>query len=245
MEDKFQGIRFGYEEQDVEDLPSNAATIAADCDAAVVVVGRDKEWETEGQDIPMFELPGQQVRLIQGVSKICKRVIVVVQTGIPVEMTKWIDRVQGDLTETALFFPIGYGLSYTKFALTPIDISTTILRRETRLTLTVRVDNLGGFKGPGRQTVIAWLAPKGITTLQRPKKQVCAFAKSGSLISGESVKVRLEIDVYAFGVFDPEKSLWVVDANTQFDILVGMTAVDITPCWAVEVPEEIIWIHRI
>lgn len=136
-------------------------------------------------------------------------------------------------------------MSYTKFALTPIDISTTILRRETRLTLTVRVDNLGGFKGPGRQTVIAWLAPKGITTLQRPKKQVCAFAKSGSLISGESVKVRLEIDVYAFGVFDPEKSLWVVDANTQFDILVGMTAVDITPCWAVEVPEEIIWIHRI
>ncbi|CAH0055635.1 unnamed protein product [Clonostachys solani] len=311
MEDKFQGIRFGYEEQDVEDLPSTAAAIAADCDAAVVVVGRDKEWETEGQDIPTFELPGQQVRLIQEVSKVCKRVIVVIQAGTPVEMTKWIDGVQGvlytwyqgqelgnaaaailtgshdvtgrlpvtfpkrlpdcpaypsfageqktiqysegifvgyrwwDLTGTAPLFPIGYGLSYTKFALTPINISTTTLRRDTQLTLTVRVDNLGGFKGPGRQTVIAWLAPKGTSRLQRPKKQVCAFAKSDSLVYGESAEVRLEIDVYAFGVFDPEKGLWVVDANTQFDILVGTTAVDASPCWAIEAPEEIKWLHKI
>ncbi|RYP14678.1 hypothetical protein DL765_006205 [Monosporascus sp. GIB2] len=57
MEGKFQGIRFGYEEHDLFDLPSEAAQLAQGCDAAIVVVGRDKEWETEGQDIPFFELP--------------------------------------------------------------------------------------------------------------------------------------------------------------------------------------------
>lgn len=311
MEDKFQGIRFGYEEQQVEDLPSSAAALAADCDAAVIVVGRDKEWETEGQDIPVFELPGQQARLIQEVSKVCKRVIVVIQAGTPVKMTEWIDGVQGvlytwyqgqelgnaaaailtgssdatgrlpitfprrlqecpayssfpveqktieyiegifvghrwwDLTETTPLFPIGHGLSYTSFAVTPMSINTTTLRKDTRLTLTVRVDNLGGFDVAGRQTVIAWLAPRGPTRLRRPKKQICGFAKSAPLLTGERSIFNLEIDAYAFGVFDTTKGLWVVDAKTQVDILVGTTAMDALPVWVVDVPEEISWVHEI
>ncbi|KAI1759236.1 periplasmic beta-glucosidase precursor [Hypoxylon sp. FL1150] len=97
MEEKFQGFRLGYQEHDERDLPAEAARVARDCDAAVVVVGRDKEWETEGQDIPIFELPGEQVRLIREVATVCKRTIVVVQAGTPVDMLPWIDQVQGVL----------------------------------------------------------------------------------------------------------------------------------------------------
>lgn len=43
IEDKFQGIRIGYEEHDTTDLPAEAAILAEGCDVAVVVVGRDKE----------------------------------------------------------------------------------------------------------------------------------------------------------------------------------------------------------
>ncbi len=97
MEDKFQGSRFGYEEAETADLPTEAAQLAGGCDAAIVVVGRDKEWETEGHDIPMFELPGDQVRLIRQVAASCKRTIVVVQAGTPVQMDPWVDEVQAVL----------------------------------------------------------------------------------------------------------------------------------------------------
>lgn len=97
MEDKFQGVRMGYEEFDDSNLPGEAAQLASECDAAVVVVGRDKEWETEGEDIPIFELPGEQVRLIKEVAAVCKRTIVLVQAGTPVQLEPWIDDVQAVL----------------------------------------------------------------------------------------------------------------------------------------------------
>ncbi|GJC90826.1 beta-glucosidase B [Colletotrichum liriopes] len=43
MEEKFQGFRLGYEEWGQTDLPAEAAQLAEGCDAAIVVVGRDKE----------------------------------------------------------------------------------------------------------------------------------------------------------------------------------------------------------
>lgn len=97
MEDQFQGIRLGFEEFDTMDRPAEAAQLASKCDAAIVVVGRDKEWETEGQDILAFDLPGEQVRLIREVAAVCKRTIVCVQAGTPVRMDEWIDDVQGVL----------------------------------------------------------------------------------------------------------------------------------------------------
>ncbi|KAI2815559.1 CAZyme family GH3 [Aspergillus niger] len=95
MEDKFQGVRLGYEEANRRDLPSEAAKQARDCEAAVVVVGRDREWETEGQDVPMFALPGEQVRLIEEVAAVCARTIVVIQSGTPVQLEPWIENVKG------------------------------------------------------------------------------------------------------------------------------------------------------
>ncbi|UPK95562.1 hypothetical protein LCI18_006497 [Fusarium solani-melongenae] len=94
MEDKFQGVRIGYQEQDTVDQVKEAVTLAGDADAAIVVVVRDKEWETECQDIPSFELPAEQVRLIEEVAAACKRTIVVIQAGTPVEMDPWISKVQ-------------------------------------------------------------------------------------------------------------------------------------------------------
>lgn len=97
MEDVFQGIRLGFLETNDSDLPAEAGRLVKDCDAAIVVVGRDKEWETEGHDIPIFELPGEQVRLIREVAANCKRTIVVIQAGTPVQMFPWIDEVQAVL----------------------------------------------------------------------------------------------------------------------------------------------------
>lgn len=97
MEDQFQGVRIGYEEESHEDLPSEAARLCSDSDAAIIVVGRDKEWETEGLDMPMWELPGDQARLIEEVAAVCPRTVVVIQAGTPVKAEPWIHKVQAVL----------------------------------------------------------------------------------------------------------------------------------------------------
>lgn len=315
MEDKFQGVRFGYEEDDLSDLPTEAAELAQGCDAAIVVVGRDKEWETEGQDIPFFELPGDQVRLIEQVASVCQRTIVIVQAGTPVKLDPWIDRVQGvlytwyqgqelgnaaaavltgkfnpcgrlpvtfprriedcpaytsfpgdgvdtyyaegifvgykwwDLVGTAPpQFPIGYGLSYNTFSISPVSISSAQLKTGVPLTMQVLIANTGSGKTvelPGRQTVIAWLSQRSPHGIRRPHKQICGFAKSRPLSGSEQQTVKIETDayVYAFGVFNVRRGRWIIDAGTEFDILIGSSGDDAKVAWHITVPDKISWIH--
>ncbi|RYP48303.1 hypothetical protein DL768_005788 [Monosporascus sp. mg162] len=294
MEDKFQGIRFGYEEHDLSDFPSEAAQLARGCDAAVVVVGRDKEWETEGQDIPFFELPGDQA-------------------GTPVKLDPWIDRVHGvlytwyqgqelgnaaaavltgmfnpcgrlpitfprriedcpayssfpgdgvdtyyaesifvgykwwDLVETAPpHFPLGFGLSYNTFSICPVSISSVHLKPSIPLIMEVLITNTGSGSAvelPGRQTVISWLSQRSPHRIRRPHKQICGFAKSKPLSKSEQHVVKIKTDAYAFGVFDITRGHWVIDAGTEFDILIGSSADDAEVAWHITVPDEISWIR--
>ncbi len=69
-----------------------AADIAGTADVAVVCIGRNGEWDTEGWDLPSMTLPGDQDELVFAVSKQAKRTVVVLQTGGPVEIP-WLDEV--------------------------------------------------------------------------------------------------------------------------------------------------------
>jgi beta-glucosidase len=68
-----------------------AADAAAKADVAVVVVGRYAKLEGEGFDVKTMDLPAGQDELIEAVEKANPRTIVVLNTGDPVTMTKWID----------------------------------------------------------------------------------------------------------------------------------------------------------
>ncbi|KAK7409523.1 hypothetical protein QQX98_008307 [Neonectria punicea] len=300
MEDKFQGFRIGYEEPgaSTSDLSSEAAALARDADAAIVVVGRDKEWETEGQDIPTFELPGQQVQLIQQVAAVNKRTIVLdpwiddveavlfawyqgqelgnaaaaVLAGefnpcgrLPVTFPRRIEdcpafsSYPGELGEILysedLFvgykwwhrlgikphFPLGFGLSYNKFEVASGSITSSTISEGTTLIASVSVKNTGGSDIPGRETVLAFHSQSSPKRLARPNAQVCGFSKSPLLAPGEQAIVEIRIEAKSFGVFDPSKGLWIMDANTKFDILLGTNAENAVPAWQVEAPEEITW----
>ncbi|KAJ5374231.1 hypothetical protein N7517_006237 [Penicillium concentricum] len=309
MEDQFQGTRLGFEELDTVDRPAEAAQLASECDAAIIVVGRDKEWETEGQDILNFDLPGEQVRLIHEVAAVCKRTIVVVQAGTPIRMDSWMDDVQGilytwyqgqelgnaaaavlcgrvnpsgrlpvtfprrledcpafssfpgeenetyysegmfvgyrwwDLLSIEPLFPLGFGLSYNNFEVSPGSISTNSLVEGPPLKLTAHVRNTGGSDIPGRETVIAWFSQCSPRRLTRPKKQICGFAKSGPLSPNEEEEVEIEIDFHAFGMYDTKLGVWVVDAEAEFEILVGTTASNAMPSWQLKATREIKWIR--
>ena len=70
----------------------DAADAAAKADVAVVVVGRYNKLESEGFDVKTMDLPAGQDELIAAVEKANPHTVVVLNTGDPVTMTKWIDK---------------------------------------------------------------------------------------------------------------------------------------------------------
>lgn len=89
----YAGCRIGYQEEDPVDLLQEAAAAAREADVAVLVVGLDAEWESEGYDRQTMDLPkdGSQDRLIEAVLAANPRTVVVNQSGTPVSMP-WISR---------------------------------------------------------------------------------------------------------------------------------------------------------
>jgi beta-glucosidase len=69
-----------------------AADAAAKADVAVLVVGRYAKLEGEGFDVKTMDLPTGQDELIEAVERANPRTIVVLNTGDPVTMTRWIDK---------------------------------------------------------------------------------------------------------------------------------------------------------
>lgn len=90
----YGGCRIGYIERPDKDFIAEAAEVAASADVAVVIVGLDAEWESEGYDRQTMDLPkdGNQDRLIAAVVKANPRTIVVNQSGTPISMP-WADDV--------------------------------------------------------------------------------------------------------------------------------------------------------
>ncbi|KAI1174300.1 glycosyl hydrolase family 3 N terminal domain-containing protein [Nemania sp. FL0916] len=94
MTHKYGGCRIGFKEEDQVDYLQEAVDAAARADVAVVIVGLDAEWESEGYDRQTMDLPsdGSQDRLVQAVLKANPRTVVVNQSGSPVTMP-WADDV--------------------------------------------------------------------------------------------------------------------------------------------------------
>jgi beta-glucosidase len=89
----YGGCRIGYQEEDQVDRLQEAAEAAKDADVAILVIGLDAEWESEGYDRQTMDLPknGSQDRLIEAVLAANPRTVVVNQSGTPVSMP-WVDR---------------------------------------------------------------------------------------------------------------------------------------------------------
>jgi beta-glucosidase len=71
---------------------AEAVAAAKAADVAVLCIGRDASWDTEGADLPDIALPGRQNELVAAVAAANPRTIVVLQTGGPVEMP-WVNDV--------------------------------------------------------------------------------------------------------------------------------------------------------
>ena len=107
----------------------------------------------------------------------------------------------------SVLFPFGFGLSYTSFETLPLDFS----HLNGGLTVTATVKNTGGM--PGKEVVQLWCAaPAG--ALDKPKRVLCAFAKTGELYPGESETVTLTCTEKDFASFDEARHAFVLETGT-------------------------------
>ena len=76
------------------DAFEQAVAAARAADVAIVAVGLDNDWETEGRDRTSLDLPGRQVELIRAVAAVQPRTVVAVVAGSPVDLS-WASSVPG------------------------------------------------------------------------------------------------------------------------------------------------------
>ncbi len=86
----FAALRVGIRSPEPADLMDRAVAAAAAADVAIVMVGTNDEWETEGFDRTTMDLPGRQDELVRRVVAANPRTAVIINAGSPVTMD-WAD----------------------------------------------------------------------------------------------------------------------------------------------------------
>ena len=119
-------------------------------------------------------------------------------------------------------FPFGYGLSYTDFGYSNLEISDQTITDKDRPTIKVDITNTGDVKG---KEVVQLYVSDHKSRLQRPEKELKAFAKV-ELRPGETRTVTMALDGRDFSFFDSKRDMWIAQSG-KFDIKVGSSSRDI------------------
>ena len=111
-----------------------------------------------------------------------------------------------DSFEVPTSFPFGFGLSYTDFKFSDLNIN----RDGNIITLELKVRNSG--ETAGKEVVQLYVkSPEG--SLEKPAKELKAFAKTRELIPGESQTVVLKTSIEDLASYDPATNSWKLDAG--------------------------------
>jgi beta-glucosidase len=262
-------------------LRKEAADAAAQSDVAIVVVGRYPKLEGESFDVATMDLPPGQDELIQAVEAANPRTIVVLNTGDPVTMTRWIEKTPailfmgyggqegGKALANILFgvanpsgklpvtmpkhfedspayglypgehlkvnyaegiyvgyryfdtkkvepqFPFGFGLSYTSFEYSGLDVhSSRVGSKEPAVTVTVK--NTGASAGA---EVVELYIHDGHSQIDRPERELKGFRRV-ELKPGESRLVEFWLTRQDFSYWSAEKKNWVAEPGA-FEVQIG------------------------
>lgn len=138
-----------------------------------------------------------------------------------------------DKKEVEVQFPFGYGLSYTAFEYSELNLNRSEINDGETLTVTVKVKNTGNC--PGKEVVQLYVKDNQTGAI-RPVKELKGFEKV-SLIPGEEKTVGFHLDRRAFAYYNVEAHDWCVQ-NGTFEILIGASSADIRLSAAVRVKAE-------
>ena len=108
-------------------------------------------------------------------------------------------------------YAFGFGLSYTTFRMHDLRLSGAPTGAAGAITVKVAVTNSG--RVAGREVAQLYVtAPHG--TLDKPERELRAFAKTGMLAPGASGTVTFHLSAADVASFDASASAWVADAGT-------------------------------
>ena len=145
----FSGVRVGLVAPESEDLMGRAESLAAASDLAIVVVGTNDDWETEGQDRDSWELPGEQRELIQRITKVNECTIVILNVGSPHDLS-W-------LREPAAVLYVGFGGQELGDALVDMLFGLTEPSGRMPTTIGARYEHFGAYLNyPGENSVVRY-----------------------------------------------------------------------------------------
>lgn len=257
-----------------ESLLAEACRVARDKDMVYVFAGLPDRYESESFDRESMAMPQNHVRLIEAVSAVNPRVVVVLMGGSPMEMT-WAERVPaillmylggeavggacadlllgrvnpgGRLAESWPFteadnpshgnfpgypltveyreglfvgyryydtarkdvrYPFGYGLTYTSFEFSSLQISASNIKGTDFLTVSCKVTNTG--QRAGSEVVQLYVSKPG-SVIIRPQQELKGFAKV-LLQPGESQTVSFTLSSRDFAYYNLELADWHVESG--------------------------------
>jgi beta-glucosidase len=143
------GFTVGLVSLTEEDLLGRAVALAADSDVAVVVVGTNDDWETEGRDRDLWELPGDQPELIRRVAAANPRTIVVLNVGAPHDLS-WID-------DPAAVLSIGFGGQELGDAVVDMLLGEVEPSGRAPTTIGARYEHFGAYPNyPGENSAVRY-----------------------------------------------------------------------------------------
>lgn len=126
-----------------------------------------------------------------------------------------------DVSNTPLY-PFGYGLSYTKFAYSPVKLSKTSLKGAEKLMASVTVTNTGNYAG---EEVVQLYLRDIVATNTRPLKELKGFKKL-LLQPGESKEVSFEITTDLLKFYD--HNLRYAWEPGEFTVFIGTNSRDVS-----------------
>ena len=141
-------------------------------------------------------------------------------TGRPPEAENRYTSKYYDWPWTPLF-PFGYGLSYTTFKISNLQLSLPRINATGKVTVTVDVENTGRRAG---DEVVQLYIRDPVASMTRPVKELKGFQRI-SLQPGEKKKVEFVLGPEHLGFWNREMR-YVVEPG-EFRVMVGANSVDV------------------
>lgn len=131
----------------------------------------------------------------------------------------WVGYRYFQTRDVAVSYPFGFGLSYTTFEYGQPSVKAG----PDGFTASITVTNTG--KVAGREVVELYVsAPSG--GLEKPDRELKAFAKTKTLAPGESETLTMTVTAYELASFNEANAAWETAAGT-YKLLFGASATDI------------------
>lgn len=229
-------------------IPSNQisllkAVAAVNSKIIVVLVGGsavEMPWETYAKAILHMQLSGQAggeaaADLLLGKASPCGKlsetypikyedVVNSSYYGVNPKQTPYLESMYCGYryfttAKKAVRYPFGFGLSYTKFKYSDINVEDS---GNYNIEVSFNITNTGDFEGAEIAQVYVSAQTAGA---YRPLRELKGFEKV-SLKPGETKRVKVTLDKRSFAIFDEGKRDWVVESGT-YKIQIGSNCEDI------------------